>query len=179
MKKTLLLLLLVVPVLTRAQTASFTVSRDTVCQDSCITLINTNTGSIDSIRWIIHGYTPAIAHADTVTVCTLPSGYDTIKLYTYSGGVVDSAVHVVLTAATPALTIAYVSVIRGYSGLIVTAKASILPLGELLQYQWAIDSVLIPGATDSLYTDSSACFDLFTCIAFISNVCTPILAKSK
>jgi len=105
MKRILLILFLLTPVFTRAQTASFTVSTGTVCQDSCVTLINTSIGTIDSIRWVIIGNTTAIPHNDTVTVCLLSAGIDSVKLYVYDTGRVDSSMQVLRIKHMPRPTI--------------------------------------------------------------------------
>ena len=101
MKRTLLMLLLIVPVLAKAQTASFTVSADTVCQDSCITLINTSTGPRDSLKWFVLGDASGDPLEDTVTVCFHSSGSDTVKLFVFHSGTIDTAIRVVFINPIP------------------------------------------------------------------------------
>ena len=151
MKGILFVLLLLVPVLTKAQTASFTVSADTVCQDSCITFINTSTGTIDSIRWYIPGVTLANPHSDTINVCFTLAGNDTVKLYTFHAGMADSVTHVATIKRTP-------HPIYDWTCDCIH--------GTYLSYQW-YDTGPIPGANDSSYwalgiyyvkVDSGGCF---------------------
>ena len=101
MKQLLILLLLLVPVLTKAQTASFTALSDTVCQDSCITFINTSTGHIDSIRWYVSSDSLANPHSDTVTACFFTAGVDSMKLYVYDSGRVDSSSQIIRIKPMP------------------------------------------------------------------------------
>ncbi len=82
--------------------AAFITTTDSVCQDSCITFINTSTGDIDSVIWAIASDTISKPHSDTVTVCFPLTGLSTMKLYVYdSGKIMDSAVQVVSTKQMP------------------------------------------------------------------------------
>lgn len=84
-----------------ATIASFTVSGDTICQDSCLTFINTSTGYIDSIKWMVYGDTTMHPGKDTITACFPSSGIDSVKLYVYTGWLTDSVVHNVMVKRAP------------------------------------------------------------------------------
>jgi len=155
--------------------ASFTASADTVCQDSCVTFINYSTGSIDSIRWAISGVTLPNPHSDTINVCTLPAGNDTMKLYAYSGPIVDSSIHTVVTPVIPTIAIIKTSVIYFYPECIErdTLVAIVANGGPSPAYQWEINSIPIPGATDSFYTTDFHCHDSVSCIVSAGGTCNP------
>jgi hypothetical protein len=101
MKRILLIIILLSPVPLSAQIASFTVSMDTVCQDSCITLINTSTGTIDSIKWVTSMDTVANPRSDTTTLCFLSAGVDTVRLFVFDSGRVYSSTKVLSIKPMP------------------------------------------------------------------------------
>ncbi len=101
MKKLILAILILLPFLAGAQTTSFTVSKDTLCRDSCITLINTSTGTADSIRWYIHGISLTSPHSDTINVCFTAASEDTAWLYVFRSGITDTAQHIFLVKPSP------------------------------------------------------------------------------
>ncbi len=122
-------------------TPSFTVNDTVVCQDSCITLYNTTTGAVDSIRWAVSGTGVTIGnvHGDTTTACFSGAGYFTVHLYDYSGGHADSVTHLVHIMPAPHPTVnqslRVLSVTGAYTG-----------------YQWYKNGTIISGATNSSYT---------------------------
>ena len=101
MKRILFALLLLVPIYTSAQTASFTATADTICQNGCITFVNTSTGTIDSIRWFINGITLSYPHSDTINVCFPLAGTDTVVLFAYGIGGANTSSKVIRIKATP------------------------------------------------------------------------------
>ena len=142
MKKLLFLLFLSVPWLAGAQSASFWASADTVCSDSCVTFINTSSGSIDSVQWYATGNLISFPHADTINVCFPASGRDTVILSVYRGGSIDSAQAIINVKHAPHPTI------DPGCGCVHGAYES---------YQWYDCGVLIPGATDSVNVRSGLC----------------------
>ena len=125
-----------------AQTVSFTVNADTVCQDSCITLINTSTGPVDSIRWVVYGDTAAIPHHDTITVCFPSAGIDSVRLYVYDTGRIDSATRTVHVNPAP-----------HPKNLYLAPNVCCDVVDSYLSYQWyeSEGPTMIPGATHNSY----------------------------
>ena len=126
---------------TTATVASFTVSDTVTCQDSCLMFYSTSTGPTDSVVWSIHGtgITRSGVHSDTLTACFSLPGYYNATLYTYHGGVSDSATHTVHINAAP-----HPAIFRSGSLLTVT--------GPYTGYQWYKNDTAIAGATTSTYT---------------------------
>jgi len=147
-----------------ATEANFTVSNYSVCHDdSCITFTNISTGAIDSIRWFVHGVTIADPHSDTINVC-FPSESDTVKLYVFGSGGIDSAAKVVTIHPVPHPTI---------------DTSCFCFAGLYLSCQWyeVGSSTPIPGATSTLYTPSGigcwyALVDSIGCIGSSDTACT-------
>jgi len=128
----------------KAQTATFSVSADTVCQDSCITLINTSTGHVDSIKWYIGGVTLSNAHSDTITACFLSAGVHSVYIFVYDSGRVDTATRIVTIKQKPHPIITY-STTTPYCWFSVPDIYS--------SYQWYVAGYsgpsVLSGATDS------------------------------
>ena len=101
MKRLLYLYFLFVTVLANAQTTSFKIIRGTSCPDTCIKFINTSTAVADSITWAIPGITITNPHDDTIGVCFSTFGLDTVNLYVYDSGRIDTVIHVVTIAPIP------------------------------------------------------------------------------
>ena len=121
---------------------SFTMSDSTVCQDSCTTLTNTSTGTIDSITWRPTGGTVASPHASPATACFTTPGTQNVKLLVYHGGSVDSLVLPIFVRPTP-------------HPAVTTSGRTITVTGTYTSYQWYKSGTLISGATMNNYTYSS------------------------
>ena len=93
--RTVLLIVLLASVLNAwhvlAQSASFTASADTVCQGNCITFSNTSTGTIDSIIWFINGVTISNPDSNITTACFSMAGNDTVMIFDFDSGRIDTA----------------------------------------------------------------------------------------
>ncbi len=131
------------PVSVGPPVASMTVSATTVCQDSCITVTNTSTGTVDSARWSCAGATITTTSTSPATICFPSAGVKTVKLYLYVGGIkVDSASTSITVNPTPHPT--------------VTKTGSTYSVPALYaSYQWytvSIPPIPITGATNATYT---------------------------
>lgn len=123
--------------------ASMTSSSSTACQDSCITVTNTSTGTVDSARWSCPGATITTTSSSPATICFPTPGVKTVKLYLYNGGIkVDSASRTVTVNPTPHPT--------------VTKTGTTFSVPALYtSYQWysvSIPPIPISGATNATYT---------------------------
>lgn len=126
-----------------APVASFTVSDSAICQDSCLTLTSTTTGTVDSIRWMAPGLTGTAATTSPASPCFPTSGTISVKLFAWHGTAVDSTTHTIIVSPAP--------------HPVVTASGHTLSVsGTYSSYQWYNGSTAITGATMSSYTYSSA-----------------------
>ncbi len=116
-----------------------TASLTTICKDSCITLTNTSTGTVDSFRWVGTNATIAAPLTSPATACFTVAGTQTVKLYLYNGGaIVDSASTAITVNPAPAPTI--------------TASGDTLSVPAVyIGYQWVNGTTPIPGATNPTY----------------------------
>jgi len=148
--------------------ASFSVTATTVCQDSCLTLTSTSTGTIDSIRWkmIIAGSPILLANVTPSKTCftsSIPAGTYVIRLVVYGGGVADSSSSSITLNQTP-------------HPVITRSGHTLSVSGSYSSYQWYDDILPISGATTSSYTfatggDYSVLVDSGGCAA-ASNIIT-------
>lgn len=127
--------------------ASFSVTATTVCQDSCLTLTSTSTGTIDSIRWkmIIAGSPILLANITPSKTCftsSIPAGTYLIRLVVYGGGVADSFATSITVNQAP-------------HPVITRSGHTLSVSGSYLSYQWYDDILPISGATTSSYTFTS------------------------
>lgn len=128
--------------------ASFTVTASSVCQDSCLTLTSTSTGSIDSIRWklVVYGVPVMMSNLTSYLLCTtssFPAGSYLIRLVVYGGGVADSSSQPITVKQTP--------------NPVITKSGDTLSVsGSYLSYQWYNGATSIPGATSASYTVTSS-----------------------
>jgi hypothetical protein len=120
---------------------SFTLSNSTPCQDSCITLTNTSSGTVDSFTWSCPGATTATPHTSPATMCFTASGTATITLTDYRSGTPYTATHTVTVIPTP------------HPPLTRAGSVLTVPAGYL-GYQWLNGTTPISGATTNTYTFS-------------------------
>ncbi len=160
--------------------AGFSAARDTTCQDSCITFVNTSTGPVDSIRWVVPGITLTAPHSDTINVCFPASGSDSVILYTYGGGVIDTTIQIIDVKKNP------------HPHLTFDWMNCTLSVPDIyLSYHWYNTSgMLLPYTSDSIYAsslfpfyvvvDSNDCYGssdtLFACTEYVKNVGSPVTA---
>jgi len=129
-----------------APVASFSMTADSVCQDSCITFTSTSTmtgGTIDSFRWSIVGTPYSLPNVSPLPLCmtatVVPTGTYTMRLDVYSGAGHDTETHTFRVKPIPAPPITkaghVLSVPTGY-----------------VSYQWYNGTAAITGATNATYT---------------------------
>ncbi len=123
-------------------TSSFTFGDSLVCQDSCITVTSTTTGTIDSVKWKVTGSGNTISGAASSlsTICFHQPGAAVITLVAYSGTASDSISQTMHVQPAP-----YPVVNQAGHTFTVTS-------GPYAQYQWFTGSTAIPGATNATYT---------------------------
>ncbi|MCW3123493.1 MAG: Serine/threonine-protein kinase PknD [Flavipsychrobacter sp.] len=116
---------------------AFSLSSDSVCQNSCITLINTSTGHIDSLKWQVYGDTTLYPGKDTITACFQSSGIDSVKLYVYNAGLVDSSTQIVTIKQLP------------HPKLIDTLECGLYVPDIYKSYNWYVFDFWLPGGLPS------------------------------
>ncbi len=127
-----------------------------ICLDSCVTLINTSLGDVDSIFWSTTSTTISTPYNDTINVCFHSSGIDTISLYVYNISGVDSIFSTIIVNSRPNPKIT----LSGHTLSVSSSYGS---------YQWYEGTTLITGATNNSFTytipntykvvvDSMGCF---------------------
>lgn len=119
----------------------------TICQDSCITLINNSLGGYTSISWDVSpGSTPAFtitpvsASADTETVCFPMWGTYTVRIIATGPTSADTAYSTITVTASPHPTM---TLIPGTDTLIIH--------GSYNSYQWCNNGVPMVGYIDSFF----------------------------
>jgi hypothetical protein len=127
---------------------SFVSSYNTICESGCVTFTNTSTGVPDSIRWSVPGMTLASPHANVINICfpsseedTVSLRYDTVSLYTYKNGSVDTAISVITIKSNP-------------HPVFTLTDNTFTVAGTYDAYQWYIGSIPIGGARSNTYTFS-------------------------
>ncbi len=123
--------LLTVPV------ASFTCSDTLVCEDSCVMLVNTTSGTTDSARWSVSGVLiPSTLSG--IPLCFASPGVYEMSLFVYNPSGADTAtINVTVTPApTPVITTI------GDTLTVTTTYAT---------YKWYRNGSSIAGATNSKY----------------------------
>ena len=120
--------------------ASFSLTATSTCEDSCINIASTGTGSLDSIRWSVEGI-PIPTSMPSIPLCFTSAGsYDiSLAVYNISGASTATVTVTVYPVPHPTIT---------YSGGAFAAP------GGYVTYQWYKDGVLIPGATSDTYTST-------------------------
>jgi len=119
--------------------ASFTASTTALCQDSCITVTSTSTGTVDSVRWSAPGAMISAATGASTTICFPNPGSFTVKLYAYGGGAVDSSMSTITVNPAPHPVVSQ----SGHMLTVTTSYSS---------YQWVKNDTAIAGATSGSYT---------------------------
>jgi hypothetical protein len=123
--------------------ASFTTSRDTACQDSCITFTNTTTGAVDSFRWSIVGTPYSVSNISPLPICftstVVPAGVYVVRLDAFKSGGFDSATYTIVVKPAPHPVITK-------TGHVLSIPAS------YTNYQWYNGATAISGATNNSYT---------------------------
>ncbi len=121
--------------------ASFAASATTSCEDSCITLICTTAGDIDSVRWMLAGFIIPPT-AKTVPVCFGTDGLFDISVIVYNVSGADTSDLMEITVhPAPVATLTYAG------GLFSTAVG-------FVTYQWYKDGSPIPGATNNTWAST-------------------------
>lgn len=123
-------------------TPAMTTSATTVCEDSCIWVTNTSTGTVDSFRWVATNATISTPTTSPASACFTAAGSQTVKLYLYSGGaIVDSASTSITVNPAP-------SPVISMSGDTLSVPAI------YTSYQWVNGTTPITGATNATYVYS-------------------------
>jgi hypothetical protein len=117
--------------------ASFTCSDTIVCIDSCITVVNTTGGTLDSARWCVSGVLIP-SPLTTTPLCFVSSGIYEVSLFVYNASGADTATISVTVNDPPTPTIA----MAGDSLTVTTSYTG---------YQWYKNGSIIPGATSQKY----------------------------
>ncbi len=123
--------------------ASFTTSTITICEDSCITVTSTSTGTIDSVHWSAPGATVTSATTTPTTICFPTSGSYTVHLYAHSGTNVDSASSTITVNPAP-------------HPMVTSSGTTLTTTGVSATYQWYKNDTAIAGATSATYNYSGA-----------------------
>jgi PKD repeat protein len=118
---------------TGTPTANFTSSSASVCAGNSITFTNTSTvttGTLDSVRWIIQGGTPATSTSQTTVVPLFnTAGNYTVTLNAYKCGTLNTKSQAVTIKAKPTVSVNSPSIC---SGLTATLTA-----GNATNYTWS------------------------------------------
>ena len=126
--------------------ASYTASSNTACQDSCITVTSTSTGTVDSVRWSVvptGGATINTPTANVTSICFTTAGTFSVTLTAYNSGGSNSSTQAVSITPTPNPVI-----------INNAATHTLSVSGAYTAYQWASGSPIpsaIAGATNSTY----------------------------
>lgn len=146
--------------------ASFTCSDTLVCEDSCVTLINTTSGTTDSARWSVSGV-------------LIPSTLSGIPLCFASPGVYEVSLFVYNPTGADTATIS-VTVIPAPTPVITTIGDTLTVTSAYVTYKWYRNGSSVAGATNSKYyptlpgsyevkvTDTNGCgarSDLYTVLS--------------
>ncbi|MBL7691348.1 MAG: T9SS type A sorting domain-containing protein [Flavipsychrobacter sp.] len=147
--------------------ASFTCSDTLVCEDSCVTLINTTSGTTDSARWSVSGVLIPTSLTSIPLCFASPGTYD-ISLFVYNPTGADTAtisVTVIPAPTTPVIT---------------TIGDTLTVTSAFVTYKWYRNGSSIAGATNRKYyptlpgsyevkvTDTNGCgarSDLYTVLS--------------
>ena len=160
-------------------TISISATTDTLCAGSLahFASVITNGGTAPSYMWRVNGgtttatgssysYTPANGDAVTAMLtsnaqCAVPAS---VTSNTVTMTVNPQVIPVVVITATPPGTI--------LTGAAKTLTATVSNGGDNPTYQWVLNGVVIPGATDSSYTATTFNDgDTVTCVVISSGVC--------
>jgi hypothetical protein len=117
--------------------ASFTCSDTLVCEDSCVMLINTTSGTTDSARWSVSGV-------------LIPSTLSGIPLCFASPGVYEVSLFVYNPSGADTATIS-VTVIPAPTPVITTIGDTLAVTSAFVTYKWYRNGSSIAGATNSKY----------------------------
>ncbi|MBE2290631.1 MAG: T9SS type A sorting domain-containing protein [Chitinophagaceae bacterium] len=117
--------------------ASFTCSDTLVCEDSCVMLVNTTSGTTDSVRWSVSGV-------------LIPSTLSGIPLCFASPGVYEVSLFVYNPSGADTATIS-VTVIPAPTPVITTIGDTLTVTSTYATYKWYRNGSSIAGATNSKY----------------------------
>lgn len=123
--------------------ASFNSSASTVCEKQCISFTDQSQNAT-SWYWTFEGGIPATSTLQNPSnVCYDEPGVYEVKLQVYSGGGTDSAVAILFVTVNATPAIPQISLVN--DTLFSTPATS---------YQWFLNTVIIPGATDQYHVVS-------------------------
>ena len=123
--------------------ASFNSSASTVCEKQCISFTDQSQNAT-SWYWTFEGGIPATSTLQNPSnVCYDEPGVYEVKLLVYSGGGTDSAVAILFVTVNATPAIPQISLVN-----------DTLFSTPAISYQWFLNTVIIPGATDQYHVVS-------------------------
>ena len=138
----------------------FAASDTIVCEKFCVDFVDTSTNNPTTWQWNFPGGSPAFSFVQNPTsVCyNSPGVYDVILITTTTTGI-DTLVKpgFITVNSTPPIPV-------------ITQNGNVLTSTAASAYQWQLNSVDIPGATNQSYTATQS--GLFTVIIGDANGCT-------